>query len=393
MDPKERELRQKLAGLLGEARKLTNEGKLEEARTIKSEAEEIRKQVDLMEELRNMDTPGDTTPAEVTPEQRKDEGLDNDQYRSAFLKSLRGKRLSGEERDLIEKAETELRAGMSGATEEDGGLIIPQDIQTQINTLRRSFLSLEQYVTVESVSTRSGSRVIEKNADITPFTEITELTDLDEMDNPKFKSLTYAIKDRGGILPLSNSLLQDTDQNLMQYLARWIGKKSAVTRNKLILDMAATFTKVQIADVDKIKEILNVTLDPEIAMSTIIITNQDAFNFLDKLKDSDGKYLLQPDPTQPTRKLLSGKPVVVVANRWLPTTGTTTKKAPMIIGDMKEAIVLFDRQQYSIASTNVGGKAFGRNSTDVRAIEREDVVKFDDEAIVYGELTLTASGA
>lgn len=179
----------------------------------------------------------------------------------------------------------------------------------------------------------------------------------------------------------------------MQYLARWIGKKSAVTRNKLILDMAATFTKVQIADVDKIKEILNVTLDPEIAMSTIIITNQDAFNFLDKLKDSDGKYFLQPDPTQPTRKLLSGKPVVVVANRWLPTTGTTTKKAPMIIGDMKEAIVLFDRQQYSIASTNVGGKAFGRNSTDVRAIEREDVVKFDDEAIVYGELTLTSSGA
>lgn len=94
MDPKERELRQKLAGLLADARTLTNEGKLDEARTIKSEAEEIRKQVDLMEELRNMDTPGETKPAEVTPEQRMDEGFDNDQYRSAFLKSLRGKRLS-----------------------------------------------------------------------------------------------------------------------------------------------------------------------------------------------------------------------------------------------------------------------------------------------------------
>lgn len=85
--------------------------------------------------------------------------------------------------------------------------------------------------------------------------------------------------------------------------------------------------------------------------------------------------------------------IVVIANRWLPTTGTTTKKAPIIIGDLKEAIVLFDRQQYSLASTNVGGKSFGRNSTDVRAIQREDVKFFDNEAVVYGQLTISGSGA
>lgn len=389
MDPKERELRQALAALLMEARQLTTEGKLEEARSKTDKAQELRKQIDLFEEIRNADQPGETY--EQEKEERGDK-LDKDtQYRSAFLKSLRGKRLSDEERNLIDSAEEELRAGMSGATDEDGGLLIPKDIQTQIHEYRRQLVSLEQFVTVEPVSTRSGSRVIEKNADITPFVEITELTDLDELDNPKFKPVSFNIKDRGGILPLSNSMLQDSDQNLMQYIAKWIGKKSTVTRNKLILDLAATLTKVAIDGPDKIKEVLNITLDPSIELNTIIITNQDGFNYLDQLKDERGNYLIQPDPTQPTQKLLFGKRVVKLANRWLPTTGTTTKKAPIIIGDLKEAIILFDRQQYSIASTNVGGKSFGRNSTDVRAIEREDVQKLDDGAAVYGELTLTAA--
>ncbi|WP_269820040.1 phage major capsid protein [Bacillus velezensis] len=51
-------------------------------------------------------------------------------------------------------------------------------------------------------------------------------------------------------------------------------------------------------------------------------------------------------------------------------------------------MVLFDRQQQSIASTDVG--AFETNTTKVRAIEREDVKLWDSEAVVYGQLTLSA---
>lgn len=59
---------------------------------------------------------------------------------------------------------------------------------------KRQFVSLEPYVTVEPVTTWSGSRVIEKNDDITEFTEITELTNLDDMDNPKFTPISYIAK-------------------------------------------------------------------------------------------------------------------------------------------------------------------------------------------------------
>lgn len=171
----------------------------------------------------------------------------------------------------------------------------------------------------------------------------------------------------------------------MAYIAKWIAKKSVVTRNKLILALLDKKTKVPITGVDDIKHVLNVDLDPAISNNAIILTNQDGFHFLDMQKDSEGRDLLQPNPTNPTQKMLKGKPIVVVSNQWLP---TIDKKAPIIIGDLKEAVVLFDRQQYSIASTNVGGKSFARNSTDVRAIQREDVQEFDMEAVVYGQIAI-----
>lgn len=386
MGEKERELRQKRAAKLEEAQVLSADGKLDEARSALDAAQLLRSQIELMVEVRESDTPAETTPVE--PEKREDKSDKDNQYRSAFLKELRKKPLNAVERTLIEEAEAEVRAGMQGDVDEDGGLIVPKDVNTMVLEKKRQFVSLESYVTVEPVKTRSGSRVIEKNADITGFTEITELTDLDDMDNPKFTPISYAVKDRGGILPISNSLLQDTDQNLMEYISKWIAKKSIITRNKLILTLLATLPKKAIADLDAIKKVLNVDLDPSITIGAVIITNQDGYNFMDQQKDGDGRALLQPNPTQPTQNLLFGKPVVIISNRWLPTTGTTTKKAPIIIGDLKEAVVLFDRQQYSIASTNVGGKSFSRNSTDVRVIQREDVQKFDDEAVVYGELTI-----
>ncbi|WP_160037311.1 MULTISPECIES: phage major capsid protein [unclassified Paenibacillus] len=388
MDEKERELRQRLAAKLEEARSLAAEGKLDEARAAKDTAKELRSQIDLLAEIRDTDTPGVTTPVSE-PEKRADDPADKDaQYRSAFLKTLRNKQLNAEERTLIEERTIEETRGMQEGVDEDGGLIVPQDINTMIHELKRQYISLESYVTVEPVSTRSGSRVIEKNADITPFVEITELTDLDDMDNPKFSPVKFDIKDRGGIMPISNSLLNDTDQNLMAYISKWIAKKSVVTRNKLILALLDTKTKVQLNGLDDIKRILNVDLDPSISLGAIILTNQDGFHWLDTQKDSDGRDLLQPNPQNPTQKMYKGKPIVVLANRWLPTTGTTTKLAPMIIGDLKEAVVLFDRQQYSIASTNVGGKSFARNSTDVRAIQREDVRAFDLDAVVYGQITI-----
>lgn len=380
-----RELLAKLEGKKEEVRSLMGEDKVAEAEQMMEEVRSLQKKIDLQRSLDEAETEERNNEREV--ETRNVDG--EMEYRDVFMKALRNKPLNAEEREFLED-DLEQRA-MSGLTGEDGGLVIPQDIQTQINELARSFDALEQYVTVEPVRTRSGSRVLEKNSDMIPFAEITEMGEIPETDNPKFSNVQYAVKDRAGILPLSRSLLQDSDQNILKYVTKWLGKKSKVTRNVLILGVIEKLTKQAIKSLDDIKDVLNVKLDPAISPNAILLTNQDGFNYLDKLKDKDGKYILQSDPTQKNKKLFAGtNPVVVVSNRFLKSKGTTAKKAPLIIGDLKEAIVLFKREDMELASTDVGGKAFTRNTLDLRAIQRDDVQMWDNEAAVYGEIDLSA---
>ncbi|MDX7984837.1 phage major capsid protein [Bacillus velezensis] len=393
MSKKEIALRQQFTEKKQQADKALQEGNTDEARALLDEVKQLKNQIDLMTEGRSLnvlDLPGGVN---FVPEQeRNPEGRAGDtgakeerqkMFTQAFMKSLRGKRLTEEERDLFESEE--FRA-MSGKNEEDGGILIPEDISRTIKELKREQeQQLEQYVTVEPVATRSGTRMLEKNSDMTPFAVLEEMDEIAETDQPKFTKLSYKITDYAGILPLSNTLLQDTDQAIMSYVARWFVKKSITTRNALILSILDSLKKVQFKGLDNIKKTLNVTLDPAISAGAIIMTNQDGFDYLDQLKDGDGKYLLKDIPTEPTNRMLFGRRVVVISNKVLK---TVSGKAPMIIGDLKEAIVLFDRQQQSIASTDVGAGAFETNTTKVRAIEREDVRLWDSEAVVYGQLTL-----
>ena len=184
---------------------------------------------------------------------------------------------------------------------------------------------------------------------------------------------------------MTNELLEDTDQALESTLIDWIGNESRITRNKLILETLGEKEKTAIAGLDDIKKVFNVTLDPAFLPTSVVVTNQDGFNWLDTLKDKDDKYVLQADPTNATVKRLFGRyPVTVISNKDLP----TDESIPFIMGDLKEACVLFDRKSLSIAISNTAADAFLTDVTLFRAIEREQVKMWDEEAFVYGEITL-----
>lgn len=280
------------------------------------------------------------------------------------------------------------------------GLTIPQDIQTNINALKRQYNSLEQYVEVIPVSTLSGSRVLEKWTDVTPFANIDdEFGTIGNNDDPNFKLIKYLIKRYAGISTLSNTLLKDTAEQLVAYIEQWLAKKQVVTRNNAILAELAKLPNNQkktIKDIDGIKDIFNTQLDPALHATTKFYTNQSGFNVLDKVKDSNGRYLLQPmvvadsfAPMSTTGQTLKqvpsllGKELVVISDRWLPNGGTaSTPTYPLYIGDMAETVKLFDRERLSLMSTNVGAGAFETDTTKIRAIDRFDVQLWDTEAMV-----------
>ena len=90
--------------------------------------------------------------------------------------------LNNQEKDLKAKFVKDFKAMIKGgrsvlnmidsSNDDSGsnaGLTIPEDIQTVIHKLVRQFDSLQEYVSVEKVTTTKGSRVYEKWADITPL--------------------------------------------------------------------------------------------------------------------------------------------------------------------------------------------------------------------------------
>lgn len=280
-----------------------------------------------------------------------------------------------------------------GSKEDDGtnaGLTIPKDIQTAIHALVRQYNSLQEYVTVESVSTASGSRVYEKWSDITALANLDdENTAITDIDAPKLALIKYAIKRYAGMLTATNSLLKDTVENILAWLNQWVAKKVVVTRNKAILEkIAALPSKPNITKFDDIKDLALKGVDPAIRSTSFFMTNTSGLATLAKVKNAMGDYLLQRDPTQPERYLLEGKQVVEIADRWL---ADNAGAHPLYFGDLKQAVTLFDREHMSIEASNVAGDAFSLDQTKIRVIDRFDVVTTDSEAFVAASFKTIAN--
>lgn len=292
----------------------------------------------------------------------------------------------------------EVLNSMNEETPKDGGLLVPKDIRTEVKELRRSEDALESYVNVEPVTTLSGSRVIEKDAENTPFDNVEEAEEFPEESTPEFENVDYKCKKKGGILKVTAELLADAAQNILKYITKWIAKKSKATRNFLIINKVLEITdgeEVEVTGLDTFKDIFNEYLDPAIALTSYVFTNQKGFNYLDKLKDEDGKYILQPDPTQRNKKLLFGDiPVVKLSNRTLKNIDYDEgKAAPFICGDLKEAITLFDREQMTIDISDVAGDLWKEDKTGLKVRERLDVKGVDTAAVVLAVVPLTEANA
>ena len=168
-----------------------------------------------------------------------------------------------------------------------------------------------------------------------------------------------------------------------------------VTANKLILNVIKTKTETKLEGLNGIKKALNVTLGSAFKATSKIITNDDGLQYLDTLKDGNGRYILQADPITPMSMWLCAGatkvPVEVIPNSDMPSTGN---KAPFIIGDLKEGIVFWDRQLMSIKMSDIASigdlNAFEEDLTLFRAIEREVVTKKDEQAFVNGYIDISA---
>lgn len=282
---------------------------------------------------------------------------------------------------------------MSEGSNANGGYTVPVDIVTRAYELRDTKENLLQYVRYSAVTTLSGERTFKKRSNQTGFSLVAERGVIGTKDTPQYDRLDYTIKKYAGIYEVTDELLEDSDENIVNDLVEWAGNELRITANKIILGVINTkwATKTPLANLDGIKKALNVTLGQAFKGTSRIFTNDDGLQYLDTLKDLNGRYLLTPDPTEPARMRLAigamTVPVTVIPNADLPT-DTTNGQIPFIIGDLKEAVWFFDRKQLTLKQSDTAvvgdANAYSQDLTFIRAIARFDCVARDDKALVNG---------
>ena len=375
--PKElRELLDQINAKKTEVKNFVAENKIEEAKASKEELKSLQDKFDVLYDL-------------------YEEGKENNE------EAIKNKAKENNKENSIAEFANAARNGfrvnnkMTIGSKLDGGYTVPEDILTSINTYRESKKSLKDLVTVEKVTTSKGSRTFKKRAQQTGFVKVGEGGKIGKGATPQFERLDYEIEKYAGYFPVTNELLADSDANITNTLIQWIGDESRVTANKLILNVIKTKAGTKLEGLNGIKKALNVTLGSAFKATSKIITNDDGLQYLDTLKDGNGRYILQADPITPMSMWLCAGatkvPVEVIPNSDMPSTGN---KAPFIIGDLKEGIVFWDRQLMSIKMSDIASigdlNAFEEDLTLFRAIEREVVTKKDEQAFVNGYIDISA---
>lgn len=361
------ELKKSLEETMNKIETLRSENKVSEVREALQEAKNLQEEIKLQEQI-EAEEAANFSGVEVMNKQVKvDETV-------AFNKAVLGKPLTESENALVEK------------TDADGGYLVPREQKTQIEELKRALIPLKQYCNVIPVGTMAGSMPLEVESSdaLVDFDECTEMT----QSGITFGQVQWSLKNKGDIIPISNILLQDEKANLTNYVGRRFAKKAVRTENADIIAELAKAEKVEGADYTTIETVLNINLDPAISAGAVIVTDQDGFDYLDKLEDGQGRRLLTTDLKDETVKRFKGRQIVVVPNGSITKTG---QKLNFFVGDMSEYVAFFDREVYEVATSKEAG--FTKNTTYMRVIERYDVKVVDQKAMRNVELTVAGAAA
>jgi len=315
-----------------------------------------KKQNNSKEEKRNM-----AEKTIIAPETQEDKAQKEIRNFEEYIKS------HGERRDLA-------------TTDANGKAIVPQQLVTPLFTPAKGDYNLAQYVTVKKITSSQGTYPVATNSNAILQTKA-ENAQVAEAD-VNIKSVPFNTPERMGRVLISNELLNDNSVDLASEVQDQLGDLVQNTTNKLIMDVVNTATVQTVASLDDIKNAKN-KLNPWLK-NKIVILNTDSFAYLDVLKDNEGKYLIQPNVQDGFAGTLFGIPVVVLDNTLLPTPSTGL---PIIIGDLSEACVLFEREQVSATY-----QQFDSWSTGVLCGVREDAepINFDGNLVKMVLTTATA---
>lgn len=261
---------------------------------------------------------------------------------------------------------------------DDVGVTIPEDIKYIPEKEVNSVQDLSQLVQKTSVNAASGKYPILKRANA-KFNTVEELEKNPELARPEFNMINWEVATYRGAIPISQEALDDSVANLTSIVSENINEQKINTLNEKIGGVLKQFNPTTVSDVDDLKEIVNVKLDP--GYDRQIICTQSFYQKLDTLKDDNGRYLLQDSIVATAGNTVLGMNVTVVRDDLLGENGD----ALAFIGDVRRGVLFADRADVSVQwiENEIYGKyLMGAFRFDVKQADKNAgyFVTFEDES-------------
>lgn len=258
----------------------------------------------------------------------------------------------------------------SGFKEVDAGILIPVEILSP-QEKPEDVVDLKNYVKTVSVNSASGKYpVIAKSG--SKMNTVAELEQNPELSKPKIENVDYSIETRRGYIPISQEAIDDASYDVTGLIRDEINDQSRNTRNADIATVLKSATAKSVTGLDGLKDLVNKEIKKVYPVKFII--SSSLYAELDKLKDKNGRYLLQDSITSASGKILSGKETVVLDDDVIAGAG----ELKGFVGDPKSFCTFFDRKQTSVEW--VDNQIYGKL---LAGVVRYDVKKTDADAGFY----------
>lgn len=352
-----------------EAEKLDRAETEEEVSTVEKSLEDLQKELEEKQaEKAKLEEEIEDLQKQVDEQNRKAPTFKDVEQRG-------GKKL--EQRDAIAKfIRTGQTRGIEGLKTTDSGsaALIPTEVLKPhfLEKTRNPLLDLVQRVKVNS---GSGKYPVIKKTD-SKMASTDELKANPELGKPSISEIDYSIKTYRGYIPVSQEMIDDADYDIMSIVEDEVFNQGENTELSLVATILKSATQADAAGFDGIKDIYNKKLK-SIYKASIVVT-QSMFAALDKVKDKNGRYMLQTDVASPTGYSFGGKTIYPVDDTVFGSEGDMK----FFIGDVSEFVKLFDRSQVSVKWVNndIYGQLLG-------LFIRLDVKKVDAAAGFFGTYT------
>ncbi|MBS4750327.1 phage major capsid protein [Carnobacteriaceae bacterium zg-ZUI78] len=267
-------------------------------------------------------------------------------------------------------------AQVDGVKLVDGGALIqPEILKPHIEP--SNIVDLSKLVNVVNVNTKSGQYPVIKKAKNKMVT-VEELEKNPKLAKPQIDKVDFSISTYRGSLPISQEIIDDAEYDILSLLQETVSEQELHTKNDEISKILKTATAKAVTGLDGLKDVINKEIKSVYNIS--IIVSDSLFNELDKVKDKNGRYMLQPDITSPTGYKFSGKIIYKLPDDVI---GDAEGDLKGFVGDAKALVTLFNRKQASVKWTD--SDIYGQY---LAIFSRFDVKKVDSNAGVY--ITYTA---